>query len=57
MTTRLSEKEIESYLEREELDRADELRQPKFKDREDILNEQGLESYDIWRDEQLENDD
>lgn len=57
MTTRLSEKEIESYLEREELDRADELRQAKFKDREDMLNEQGFESYDIWRDEQLENDD
>lgn len=53
---RLSEKEIESYLEREELDRADEIRQAKFKDREDALNEMWLESYDIWRDEQLEDD-
>lgn len=51
---RLTKEEIESYLEREELDRADEIRQAKFKDREDALNEQWLESYDIRMDEQLE---
>lgn len=57
MADRLTQEEVERYLEREELDRADEEREAKFKDREDMLNEQWLESYDIWRDEQLEDDD
>lgn len=40
---------LDARLEREELDRADELREKRY-DREEYLNEMWLEEYDLYND-------
>ena len=46
---RKKEPNLDAWLEREELDRADEMREKKY-DREEYLNEMWLEEYDLYTD-------